>query len=80
MVKRVKKYIQKAHLKKGALHRQLGIALKQQIPFELLYAIVITPIGHRLRNPTRIGKRSMTVTSLLWHRANMAFNMLKRRK
>jgi hypothetical protein len=73
--KKVNKFVQKAHLIKGALHRQLGIPLKQPIPVELEIAILDTPMNSRLKNPTMIGKRSMTVTPLLWHRTQMAYNM-----
>lgn len=76
MQKKVNKFVQKAHLKKGALHRQLGIALKQPIPIELLIAILDTPFNHRLKNPTKVGKKAMTVTPLLWHRAQLAYTML----
>ena len=72
----VNKFIQKADLREGSLHRQLGIPPKTLIPPELLIAILGTPFGNRLRNPTMVGKRSMTVTPLLWHRAQLAYNML----
>lgn len=80
--KKVDKFIQKADLRKGALHRQLGIPPKTRIPPELLIAILDTPIWNRLRNPSMAGKRAFTVTPLLWHRAQLAYNMLgfKRKK
>ena len=63
----VKKFIQAAHIKKGALHKQLGYSMGEHIPTGLLREIVDTPIGNKARG--------RTVTSLLKKRANFALNI-----
>lgn len=66
--------------KKGALSRQLGIPISENIPITLLAKIKNTPIGDTIMNPTKKGKRRITVTPLLKKRAVMAYNlkMIKR--
>lgn len=80
----VNKWIQKAHPKKGALSRQLGIAEKYDIPMTLLDKIVASKPGETIRNPTKSGKRTIKVTHLLERRAILARNLKninkKRRK
>jgi hypothetical protein len=65
----VEKWIQGAHPKKGALHRQLGIAEGRHITDKFLKEIVQTPIGNKARG--------RTVTPLLKKRVNFAFNVRK---
>jgi hypothetical protein len=49
--RRLKRWIQRIHLKKGALHRQLGIPVGEKIPLSLLHATAKEPgkLGHRAR-------------------------------
>ncbi len=74
-MKKVNKWIQKAHLKKGGLSRQLGIPEKDNIPMTFLNKIVKAEKGSKVHNPTKMGKRVVTVTPLLKKRANMARNL-----
>lgn len=55
--------------KEGALHRQLGIPQKTKIPRTLLAKIKRTALGKKIINPTKTGKRRITVTRLLKSRA-----------
>lgn len=74
----VKKWIPRKSqdgLKKGALSRQLGIPEQQNIPMTLLAKIKRTEVGTRITNPTKTGKRRITVTSLLKKRAVLAHTM-----
>jgi hypothetical protein len=57
----------KKGMKKGALHKQLGISEDKKISPKLLEKIVETPIGKKVK-----GK---TVTRLLKQRANWALNV-----
>ena len=70
-----KKWIQKIKLKKGALHRQLGISAGTNIPVSLLKKIEKTPVGRTITNPTRTGKRRISVTLLLKRRVVFALNV-----
>lgn len=69
---------------KGLFHKQLGVPVKQRIPKTLVKEIVETPIGKKVRNPTKIGKKSMKVTRLMKQRAvfalNVGYGRYKRRK
>ncbi len=49
--RRKKKWIQATHLRKGALHRQLGIPAGERIPVSLLHEAAQAPgkLGHRAR-------------------------------
>ncbi len=75
--KKVKKFIQRSNLKKGALSKQLDILEKDDIPMTLLRAIVIARIGMKLRNPTKSGKRMIPITRLLIRRALFAIVLKK---
>jgi len=77
MRKRKKKWIQKVVKpnERGLLHKQLGIPTKQRIPKTLVQKIVKTPIGRKIKNPTKKGKRIIKVTRLLKQRANFALNV-----
>ena len=66
--------------KPGALHRQLGIPQDMTIPFTLLEAIGVAPIGTRVKNPTQTGDRFYKVTELLKARAAWALNLKRDRK
>ena len=70
-----KKWIQKTGLKKGALSRQLGIPEKDDIPVTLLKAIMKAPIGEKVKNPTKSGKRTFMVTVKLKRRARLAMTL-----
>lgn len=60
---------------KGLFHKQLGIPAEERIPKTLVQKIVRTPIGEKVRNPTKTGRRSMKVTRLMKQRANFALNV-----
>jgi len=60
---------------RGLFHKQLGISVKQRIPKTLVEKIVKTPIGKRIRNPTKTGKRRLKVTLLAKRRAVFALNV-----
>ena len=70
-----KRWIQKAKIKKGALHRQLSVPKDKDIPVSLLKKIKRTPTGKAISNPTRTGKRRIKVTTLLKRRVNFALNV-----
>ena len=60
--RRKKKWIQAIHLRKGALHRQLGIPVGERIPVSLLHEVEHEPgkLGHRARlalTLRRIGRK-----------------------
>jgi len=67
-----KKWMQRLRLKKGALHKQLGIPSSQKIPVRLLEKIVHASIGDKITY--RVGGKTVTkrVTALLKRRANLA--------
>lgn len=69
------KWIQKIHLKKGVLHKQLGIPQDKKIPMQLLNKIIAAKPGDVIQNPTNVGKKRITVTSVLEKRANLAKNL-----
>ena len=71
----VKKWIQKVHLKKGVLHKQLGIPQEKKIPMSLLNRIVSAKAGQTIKNPTSLGKRKIRVTRLVEERAILARNL-----
>lgn len=73
----VVKWIQKIHIKKGALHRDLGIPQSDKIPLKLLDAIIKAKAGDVIKNPTTKGKKKIEVTSRLERRAIFARNMKK---
>jgi hypothetical protein len=73
MAKRVNKWIQKTHLKKGSLSRQLGIPVKKNIPMTLLTKIQRAEEGRVLKH----GSKKIKVTGLLKKRANLAVNLKK---
>lgn len=63
-----------ANVKKGALHRQLGISPKKKIPKTLLRALKNAETGSTITNPTKIGNRRIKVTTLVKKRAVFAWN------
>jgi len=79
-MRRKKKWIQKTGLKKGALSRQLGIPIEEKIPMELLTKIIRAKPGETIRNPSKIGKRSIKVTRLMERRAILARNLKRIRR
>ena len=58
--------------RKGFLRRQLRIPVDKTIPTGFLRKIVNTPIGNRVKNPTKTGIKEITVTLLLHQRAHLA--------
>lgn len=69
-----KKFIQKAIKNKGALSRQLGIPIEENIPVEKLDRIIETPIGTYVS--VRINdKYPGKVTRLVKRRAVLARNL-----
>jgi len=75
MARRGEYWIQRAVKKPGALSRQLGIPIKDNIPKTLLEKIAKTPIGKTIRNPTKKGKRRIKVTRKLKKRAVLALTL-----
>ena len=75
-------WIQDAIRHPGALSRQLGIPVEEDIPITLLRKIKNAEIGDVIRNPTKTGKRRITVTSKLKKRAVLALTLreLRRKK
>ena len=82
MARRTAYWIQHAVKRPGALSRQLGIPIKDNIPKTLLEKIAKTPIGKTIKNPTKKGKRRIKVTRKLKKRAVLALTLkrLARRK
>lgn len=76
----VNRWIQNVHLKKGALSRQLGIPERENIPVKLLLKIKSTPLGRTVLNPTKKGKRRITVTRLLKDRVDFALNVRRKKR
>ena len=70
-----KKWIQKTGLKRGALSRQLEIPIGENIPKTLLDGIIKAKAGEKIRNPTKVGKKSFRVTRLMERRAILARNL-----
>lgn len=58
-MKTKKRWIQKAKIKKGALHKQLGFAEKQKIPLPVLRLAAKAPglLGRRARFALNVRKR-----------------------
>ena len=75
-----KKFIQKIKIKKGALSRQLGIPIKDNIPITLLNKIIKAKAGDTITNPTKSGKRRIKVTRLLERRSLLARTLKRFRK
>jgi|PlaIllAssembly_1097288.scaffolds.fasta_scaffold07611_6 hypothetical protein len=72
----VKKWIQKAKPKKGALSRQLGVPEKENIPIKMLEDISELPVGSYYYNPYK--KEYPKVTKLLKKRVLFALNVRKK--
>ena len=71
----IDKWIQKIHLKKGTLHKQLGFPLDKKIPISLLNKIVSAKAGDTITNPTSLGMKKIKVTRVLAKRAVLARNL-----
>jgi len=69
-----------AEIKKGALHRQLGIPEGVKIPVSLLEKIDRAEIGSTITNPTKVGKKRIKVTRLLKRRAVLALTFKRMHK
>ena len=74
------KWIQKLHLKKGVLHRQLGIPQGQKIPLSLLNKIISAKAGETITNPASKGRKRIRVTRVLERRAILAKNLKEIKK
>jgi len=73
----MKKWIQKINLKKGRLHKLLGINQDEKIPSSLINKIMKAEVGDTIKNPSKKGKRKIKVTGLLKKKANLARNLSK---
>ncbi len=69
------KWIQKLKIKKGVLHRELGISEGNKIPMQLLNRIISARAGQTIVNPTKIGKKKILVTRGIERRAILARNL-----
>lgn len=69
------KWIQKIHLKKGMLHRQLGISQDMKIPISLLNKIIAAKPGDVITNTSGKGRKRIKITRVLEKRANLARNL-----
>ncbi len=70
-----KKFIKKIGIKKGALSRQLGIPIEEDIPMTLLNKIIAAKAGQTITNPTKMGSKRILVTRLLERRSILARNL-----
>lgn len=73
----VEKWIKEAgdHKHRGSLHRQLQVPQEERIPKRLLQKIQRAKTGDKIKNPTKTGKRSIPVTTLLKRRTAFALNV-----
>jgi len=71
------KWIQKIHLRRGALHKQLGISKDNKIPVSLLNKIISAKVGETIKNPSKAGRKRIKVTRVLERRAILARNLKK---
>lgn len=69
------KWIQKLRLKKGVLHKQLGIPKTKKIPMQLLNKIISAKAGQTITNPTKLGRKRILVTGQIERRAILARNL-----
>jgi hypothetical protein len=65
------RWIQHANIRRGALHRQLGYPMTQNIPLPALQRIQKQATGTHVRTP----KGSLTITTKMKRRANFALNI-----
>ena len=74
------KWIQKIDIKKGALHKQLGIPEDQKIPMGLINKILAASPGDIIEYTVNGKKKRIKVTTKLIRRANLAktFKKFKR--
>ena len=77
MAKKVVKWIQKTGLKKGALSRQLGVPIEENIPITLLRKIQAAKAGETIINPTKVGKKKIKVTPKIERRSILAIRLKK---
>ena len=64
-------WVQKALRRKpGALHRQLCISHDTKIPKRLLVTIQRADTGEVIKNPTKTGRRTYKVTTMMQRRVN----------
>jgi hypothetical protein len=65
--------------KPGALHRQLGIPGDTKIPVNLMRRILKANTGDVVKNPTKTGRRTYKVTTLMQRRVNPVLTVRKSR-
>lgn len=70
-------WIQKIKIKKGALHKELGISSGIKIPVTLLNKIIFVKAGDVIVNPTSLGFKKIKVNQKLKRRAVLARNFKK---
>lgn len=66
--------------KPGALHRHLGIPRDTKIPVTLMRTILDADTGDIVGNPTKTGKRTYKVTTLMQRRVNPVLTARKFRR
>lgn len=75
-----KYFIKKIHLKKGTLRNQLEIPTNKNIPITLLNKIESSKLKRHIKNPTKTGKKKISVTKLLKERVTLALNFRRMRR
>lgn len=76
----VKKWISGLHLRKGVLHKRLGVGQGKRIPMKLLNKIISAKAGETIKNPTDVGRKRIKVTRLIEERAILARNLKRIRR
>jgi hypothetical protein len=71
----VKRWIQRAIVRPGTLHKNLGIPKGEKIPMNLLNKIISAKAGDTIKNPTKKGNRRIKVTRKLERKAILARNL-----
>jgi len=69
------KWIQKIRLKRGILHKELGIPSQMKIPVSLLNKIISAKAGETITNPSKVGRERIKVTRAIEQRAILARNL-----
>ncbi|MCH7850666.1 MAG: hypothetical protein IH845_03425 [Nanoarchaeota archaeon] len=76
----IKRWIQRAIHKPGRLHSDLRIKKGEKIPMSLLNALIKSEAGDTVKNPTKIGKKSILLTRKIEQRAILARNLKRMKK
>lgn len=69
-------WVKNIRLKKGTLHKQLGIDKDKKLPVSLLKKILHSKAGKKISN----NKKTIRITPLLKKRVNLALNLKKMKK